>query len=401
MLIHEEKQNDVLKQLWIVPVSKAKYLFSKFFVVLVYSVGFMMITALAVLFSVLPGYVAFDWGSVLYLLERCFEIGVLTAFAMLPITYPIGFLKHVKLSEGEQAKIAEILFEITGYNKERILQEVAGITPGGSDNYTFQIGGDGMQQDGNGGFTIGSGENQQSSPEKMTFAVRDDMDYARFKELMGQADDLLGGGSNYAVDSLIGYGTVPLTYEEAKERYDLAVSSDQVTGGYARLFSDYAGVMVLSILPVFLAVILSMKDRRAKMEALNDFGWLMPSVMISTAIGLFLTELTGTPIAVVVQGLWWMLDVNLGIKTVHSGYSLLRLTPRHNAGPKSLFRTQDYLDHFQNLVQNRLLMVGISLALIILTILIYEAKRKGEFGGNAFFKKAVSGIRNCKNQSQA
>ena len=316
MLIHEEKQNDVLKQLWIVPVSKAKYLFSKFFVVLVYSVGFMMITALAsVLFSVLPGYVAFDWGSVLYLLERCFEIGVLTAFAMLPITYPIGFLKHVKLSEGEQAKIAEILFEITGYNKERILQEVAGITPGGSDNNTFVIGGDGMQQDGNGGFTIGSGENQQSSPEKMTFAVRDDMDYARFKELMGQADDLLGGGSNYAVDSLIGYGTVPLTYEEAKERYDLAVSSDQVTGGYARLFSDYAGVMVLSILPVFLAVILSMKDRRAKMEALMapviilsylsnvmvwsnysgmqldylaplkyDFGWLMPSVMISTAL---------------------------------------------------------------------------------------------------------------------
>ena len=119
-------------------------------------------------------------------------------------TYPIGFLKHVKLSEGEQEKIAEILSEITGNNKERILQEVAGITSGGSDNYTFQIGGDAMQQDGNGGFTIGSDENQQNSSQKMTFAVRDDMDYARFKELMGQADDLLGGGSNYAVDSLLG-----------------------------------------------------------------------------------------------------------------------------------------------------------------------------------------------------
>ena len=289
----------------------------------------------------------------------------------------------------------------------------------------------------------------------MTFAVRYDMDYARFKELMGQADDLLGGGSNYAVDSLIGYGTVPLTYEEAKEQYDLAVTSDRVTGGYARLFSDYAGVMVLSILPVFLAVILSMKDRRANMEALiytkkasaakltfirylalviavmvpviilsyvsnmmvwssysgmqldylaplkYDFGWLMPSVMISTAIGMFLTELTGTPIAVAVQGLWWMFDVNLGIKTVHSGYSLFRLAPRHNAGADSLFRTQDYLDHFQNLVQNRLLIAGISLVLILLTILIYEAKRKGKFGGNAFFQKAVSGIRNRKNQSQA
>ena len=74
----------------------------------------------------------------------------------------------------------------------------------------------------------------------------------------------------------------------------------------------------------------------------------MPSVMISTAIGMFLTELTGTPIAVAVQGLWWMFDVNLGIKTVHSGYSLFRLAPRHNAGADSLFRTQDYLDHFQN-----------------------------------------------------
>ncbi len=370
-------------------------------------------------------------------------------------TYPIGFIKHVKLGDGKQEEMAKIISEITGNDKERILQEVAENTSGDSDNDTFQIGGDGMQQDGNGNFIIGSDEKQQSSSEKVTFAVKDDMDYTRFKELMGQADDLLGGGSNYAVDSLIKYGTVPLTYEEAKERYDLAVNSDKVTGGYARLFSDYAGVMVLSILPVFLAVIMSMKDRRAQMEALiytketsaakltfirylalviaamapviilsyvsnimvwssysgmqldylaplkYDFGWLMPSVMISTAIGMFLTELTSTPIAVVVQGFWWMLDVNLGIKTVHSGYSLFRLAPRHNVGPKSLFRTQDYLDHFPDLVQNRLLMAGIALALILLTILIYEAKRKGKFGGNAFFKKAVSGIRNRKNQSQA
>ncbi|TGY91623.1 hypothetical protein E5329_20200 [Petralouisia muris] len=132
-----------------------------------------------------------------------------------------------------------------------------------------------------------------------------------------------------------------------------------------------------------------------------DFGWLLPSVMISTAIGMFLTELTGTPIAVAVQGLWWMFDVNLGIKTVPSGYALFRLAPRHNAGQKSLFRTQDYLDRFPDLVQNRLLMAGIALALILLTILIYEAKRKGKFGGNAIFKKAVSIIRDRKNQSQA
>lgn len=86
MLIHEEKQNDVLKQLWIVPVSKLGYFFSKFFVVLLYSVGFMFLTAIAsVAFSILPGYVAFEWKSILYLFEKCLEIGVLTTFSMLPI----------------------------------------------------------------------------------------------------------------------------------------------------------------------------------------------------------------------------------------------------------------------------------------------------------------------------
>lgn len=323
-------------------------------------------------------------------------------------TYPIGFVKHVKLSETDQGKVAAILSEITGEQKDVIL---------------------------------GKSDSEKSNP-----VVRDGMDYSRFKELMALVDDLLGGGSNYAPDTLTGYGTVPLTYEEAKERYELAVSSDQVTGGYARLFSDYAGVMVLSILPVFLAVILCMKDRRAKMEALiytkkisaarltlirflalviaamipvfilsyvsnimvwgvangmqldylaplkYDLGWLLPSVMISTAVGMFLTELTGSPLAAAVQGLWWMIDVNLGIKTVSSGYSLFRLSPRHNAGADSWFRTEDYQNHFRDLLQNRLLITGISLVLVLLTILIYEAKRKGKFGGN---------IKNRKNKSKA
>lgn len=86
MLMHEENQYDMLKQLWIVPISKMGYFFSKFFVVLVYSICFMLITFVAsVMFSVLPGYVVFDWGSVLYLLKKCLAAGFFTAFAMLPI----------------------------------------------------------------------------------------------------------------------------------------------------------------------------------------------------------------------------------------------------------------------------------------------------------------------------
>lgn len=86
ILMHDENQNDMLKQLWIVPISKMGYFFSKFFIVLLYSISFMLITAVAsVLFSVLSGYVAFEWESVIFLLKKCLEIGFITAFAMLPI----------------------------------------------------------------------------------------------------------------------------------------------------------------------------------------------------------------------------------------------------------------------------------------------------------------------------
>lgn len=86
ILMHDENRYDMLKQLWIVPVSKMGYFFSKFFIVLVYSICFMLITAAAsVIFSVLSGCGAFEWESVMFLLKKCLEIGFITAFAMLPI----------------------------------------------------------------------------------------------------------------------------------------------------------------------------------------------------------------------------------------------------------------------------------------------------------------------------
>lgn len=369
-------------------------------------------------------------------------------------TYPIGFIKQVKLGEEEREKMAEILSEVTGEDKAAILkvgENIRSEEAGGA----FEMGGSSLQKEEDGGFTIHTAAPAEDSLREPAPAVRSDIGYQRFQELMGKADRLLGGGSSYAPDSLIRYGSVPLTYEEAKERYRLSVDSDKVTGGYARLFSDYAGVMALSLLPVFLAVILCMKDHTAHMEALiytkksaafkliftrylalviavmlpvivlsylsnllvwgsyqgmkisylaplkYDLGWLLPSVMVSTAVGMFFTELTGTPVAVALQGLWWLFDLNVGYKTVASGYALLRLAPRHNAGVNSWFRTQDFLDHFQGLLQNRLLFAGMSLLLVGLTVLVYEAKRKGKFGDGSFFQRAVSGFRNRLSQPKA
>ncbi|MDE5818159.1 MAG: hypothetical protein K2I07_02415 [Lachnospiraceae bacterium] len=372
-------------------------------------------------------------------------------------TYPIGFIKTVKLNDKEQAEIAEIISRITGIDTEKLYGENENSYTAGE--FSIQIDGDGsLQPDGNGGFTISMDDaaainSMQEEPLDLT--VRANLSYSEFRELMQRADDLLGGGSDYAADALIGFGTVPVTYEEALERYELMKTRDHVTGGYARLFSDYAVAMALSILPVFLAVIMDMKDRSCKMAELiytrkasgikiiftryfalltavmlpiillsylsnagiwgmyqgmdldyfaplkYDLGWIMPSAMIAIALGMCLTELTNTPLAIAVQGLWWFVDINMGIKSVASSYSLFRLAPRHNAGTNTYFRTQDFIDNFPRLITNRLLFAGLSILLVIVTIVIFEANRKGQINGNHKLKKALANFRNRKDQSPA
>lgn len=349
-------------------------------------------------------------------------------------TYPIGFVKYVKLNEDKQRKIAEIIATITNIDIEKIYASQFSDSDSGDD---FIVVGDNanIQSDGKGGFAI-SLENDVTEEEMqkdLELSVRKDISYSEFKELMQNADTILGGGSKYAVEFLIGYGRVPITYDEAVRQYELVKNQDQFTGGYARLFSDYTVAMTVSILPVFLAVIMSLKDKQAKMSELiyirktssakiivvrylailaavmlpviilsyisnismwnmypgmqldylaplkYDFGWIMPSAMITAAVGICLTELTDTPIAVAVCALWWFIDVNLGMKSVSASYALFRLAPRHNSGPLSYFRTQDYIEHFPQLIANRLLFTGLSIMLVFGTIFIYKAKRKGNF----------------------
>ncbi len=45
--------------------------------------------------------------------------------------------------------------------------------------------------------------------------------------------------------------------------YESIINNDKVSRAYARLFSDYMGI-VLAILPIFLAVTRVLKDKRAK-----------------------------------------------------------------------------------------------------------------------------------------
>lgn len=326
------------------------------------------------------------------------------------IAYPIGFYKNVKLNETDKEKMAEIISTLSGVPVNDLL----------------------------------------TSANSIEVTLSDDISYEEFKECMKQADDLIGGGSNYSENNLLNYSYVAITYEEAVTNYNLIVNEDKFTGAYARLFCDYVGI-ILSILPVFIAVAICLKDKRAKMNDLiyvrktSSFklilsryfaivisvmlptvilayisnstvwgqysgmaldylaslkyalGWLMPSVMIATAIGMFFTELTGTPIAIAIQALWWFIDLNVGVGRLRGVHTLFELTPRHN----SLGNTQIFLDEFHTLVANRLMIACTALLLVAVTVIIYEQKRRGKFSGYREIKRQGTSLANRKSKSVA
>lgn len=324
--------------------------------------------------------------------------------------YPIGFYKNVKLNETDKEKMAEIISTLSGVPVNDLL----------------------------------------TSANSIEVTLSDDISYEEFKECMKQADDLIGGGSNYSENNLLNYSYVAITYEEAVTNYNLIVNEDKFTGAYARLFCDYVGI-ILSILPVFIAVAICLKDKRAKMNDLiyvrktSSFklilsryfavvisvmlptvilayisnstvwgqysgmtldylaplkyalGWLMPSVMIAAAIGMFFTELTGTPIAIAIQALWWFIDLNAGVGRLRGVHTLFELTPRHN----SLGNTQIFLDEFHTLVTNRLIIARAALLFVAATVIIYEQKRRGKFSGYREIKRQGTSLANRKSKSAA
>lgn len=325
-------------------------------------------------------------------------------------TYPIGFYKSVTLNEKEDKRIGEIVEETTGLSgraeAEKAIEEWYGA----------------QQED-----MEGSGP---AMVKPLVLEPAEGLSYERFEKLMDEVDDILGGGSNYARAGLGSNAVVPRTYEDAVEEYRELLEKDRLTGGYARLFSDYM-VIFLGILPVFLSVTRGLRDRRAGMQELiytrkgssvsiitsrylsmlvmlvipvlllsaiplsqclayasaagvsadmfafvkYTFGWLLPTIMIATAVGMFLTELTDTALAVLVQGAWWFVSVFMGIDSLKGGMYGWSLIPRHNTE----LNYAGFRDNFTQLVCNRVLYALIAVLLIVFTVFVYSQKRKGRY----------------------
>ena len=95
--------------------------------------------------------------------------------------------------------------------------------------------------------------------------------------------------------------------------------------------------------------------------------------MIVTAVGMFLTELTDTAVAVLVQGAWWFITVFAGIGSLDGGAYGWTLVPRHNTE----MNWQGFHDGFAQLAANRAVYAGAALLLMAFTAWIYSEKRKG------------------------
>lgn len=320
--------------------------------------------------------------------------------------YPFGFYKEVKLNEKKKAKMQEIICELTGLTGE----ELDAFTDFDQEAVFFEI------------------------------KISDDLTYERFRELMGQADAVIGGGSRYSDDNIVrNFSVVPRTYEDALEEYNEIFEKDQITGAYARLFCDYLGIVV-AILPVFVAAAFVAFDRRSRMEQLiytrkissakliglrylalcvtmmipvvlaavfaqmhiaslysgyemNHwilFGyalvWLMPNIMTAAAVGMLLTELASPLLAIFVQGAWWILEISSqnGLVGIIGNFTLVI---RHNTiGKRALFLAERNV-----FIRNRIFYTLLPILMVLLTIMIYEKKRRGSFHGFFHIQKNSGG----------
>lgn len=308
------------------------------------------------------------------------------------VTYPVGFYKEVRLDDREQEEVRQILLRLTGLDEKQLE-------------------------------ALGKGE----ADESVSLKVREGLSFEEFSLEMKKLCEMLGAGSEYSGGKL-NYVKIPATYEQALAAYESLIGEDRVTNAYARLFCDYMGIL-LAILPVFLAVTRALRDRKAQaqqviymakagsktlvvarflaavlvtvlpvfllgcmqmMQAIyyaksihsvyDPFAyvryigfWLLPTILVSLSVGFFLTELTDSAIAVFVQGIWWFTSVMSAQDLVGGvGWNLI---PRFNAvGEFSIYERMK-----GQLFQNRLVYTGLALMLMILMVLIFDRKRKGEF----------------------
>ena len=327
--------------------------------------------------------------------------------------YPYGFYKAVHLKEKKRVKIRSYLEEITGVSGEdfdKLLETGEPYFEGFSTKELYEF---------------------------YDIPVKEGFSYDRFIEIMADVDDIVGGGSIYNPEGLMySFSLVPMAEEDIKAEQDSFYKDDKITRGLARLFCDYAGIC-LTILPVFAAAWLTAADKKRRMHelvytrdisslrlVLTRYGallftmaipvlammilsliqalvvykghsmdmlafftlpvvWLLPNLMLTTAVGVLVTEIFSSPVAILSQLAIWFYSVMAGSLELSGGLGRFTLVVRHNTP----LGRDVFLAAQGNFIFSRVFWTVISLVLMLLAVAVYSAKRGGRFNGIRLFGK--------------
>ncbi|MEY8389927.1 ABC transporter permease [Lachnospiraceae bacterium] len=330
-------------------------------------------------------------------------------------TYPMGFYKGVTLNETELASVKSIVENCSGKSWEQVMQDM-------EEHYA--------------NYEQNTIQGTMQAQISYSVVVREDLSYEEFCKNMEQVCGIVGAGSDYRKEVLKAGVGVPMTYEQAVEEYEALCARDRITGATARLFCDYAGI-VLAVLPVFLGVTRCLRDKRAQVVQVvfshraSAFGiivsrylanvcmaflpvvltafamqmpyqyhaetigiapdvfaflkysgiWLLPEIMTVLAVSFVITELTENVISIFIQVFWAI--ASLFSTVALQGNFGFHLIVRWNA----LGNTAEYWRQRPELLVNRGFYFVLSLAAVAVTILIYEKKRReGETVYGKIFK---------------
>lgn len=299
--------------------------------------------------------------------------------------YPFGFYKEVKLNQSEMEEMKRVIGKLTE-----------------SDNVT----------------------------------IKSTLTYEEFLNCMEEADEILGGGSNYSLKGIENnFAKIPMSYEEAMEEYENIVEGRELSKSYTRLFCDYVGI-ILGIMPIFVCTELWQADKKNGVEPLlfsrkiasaklvgirymallsamllpvfitfiytiirvvslygaekTAFGeslglmllWLVPEIMILISVGTIVAILWSAFGAILIQAIWWLMNVLVKMQ-LSGNITKWDLVVRHNTlAEVELFYTQ-----WDNFVWNRVFYSVLSVVLLGIAIILYDNKRKGKLNGKRVLRK--------------
>lgn len=319
-------------------------------------------------------------------------------------TYPFGFIKVVTLNDGELAAMKAELETATGKPFEELCDIYVDYWQDAGESMTY--------------------EEHMKKESDWHIPLRQGYTYAEFEEQMSRVTGVIGKGCTYD-DGYQSGAMCAMSYEDARKEYENLCKKDRVTGAAMRLFCDYAGI-VLSVLPIFVAVSTCLRDRRAKASEVicakqisgsalmlsrylanvilmfvpvvacafllqmpyvyqaSEMGldadplacvtysvvWLLPLILTTTSVAFVLTELTDSILAILVQSVWGYLSL-MSTETIVGNFGW-KLVPRWN----EFGSYERFASELPQLLRNRGYYAVLALALFILSIAAFERKRK-------------------------